>query len=95
MALLRGQGRSVPYRKSKPSVQRLRFGKNLFRLRKNLKLTQARLAEMAEVEWKYIQWLEYGRSWPSLPVLGRLKKALACDWNELLEGCEEIKQAKG
>ena len=78
----------VPYRKSKPSSQRQRFGRNLFQLRKNGGFTQARLAEKAEVEWKYIQWLEYGRSWPSLPVLGRLKKALDCDWNDLLEGCE-------
>jgi transcriptional regulator with XRE-family HTH domain len=78
----------VPYRKSKPSSQRQRFGRNLFHLRKNCGFTQARLAEKADVEWKYIQWLEYGRSWPSLPVLGRLKKALDCDWNDLLEGCE-------
>jgi transcriptional regulator with XRE-family HTH domain len=78
----------VPYRKSKPSFQRQRFGKNLFELRKGLRLTQARLAEMADVEWKYIQWLEYGRSWPSLPVLSRLKSALKCDWNELLKGCD-------
>jgi transcriptional regulator with XRE-family HTH domain len=53
--------------------------------------TQARLAEMADVEWKYIQWLEYGRSWPSLPVLSRLKIALDCDWNDLLDGCETTK----
>jgi transcriptional regulator with XRE-family HTH domain len=78
----------VPYRKSKPSLQRQRFGKNLFELRKKLRFTQARLAELADVEWKYIQWLEYGRSWPSLVVLSRLRNALKCDWNDLLEGCE-------
>jgi transcriptional regulator with XRE-family HTH domain len=78
----------VPYRKSRPSPQRQRFGKNLYQLRKTLGLTQAQLAELADVEWKYIQWLEYGRSWPSLAVLARLRNALKCEWNVLLDGCE-------
>ncbi len=78
----------MPFRESKPSPQRRRFGKNLFQLRKSRGLTQARLAELADVESRYVQWLEYGRSWPSLAVLARLRNALKCDWNELLEGCE-------
>ena len=76
---------------SKPSLESRRFGKNLFQLRKDRGFTQERLAERADVELRYIQWLEAGRSWPSLQVLGRLKAALDCDWNDLLEGCESIK----
>jgi transcriptional regulator with XRE-family HTH domain len=76
---------------SKSSLESRRFGKNLSRLRKDRGFTQERLAEMADVELRYIQWLESGRSWPSLPVLGRLKKTLASEWNDLLEGCENTK----
>ena len=36
----------------------LKFGANLRKYRKSMKLTQQRLAELAEMEYKYIQRLE-------------------------------------
>jgi XRE family transcriptional regulator, regulator of sulfur utilization len=73
---------------SKPTAENRRFGKNLRQLHKDRGFTQERLAETAEVDIRYLRWLESGQSWPSLQVLGRLKKALDCDWGDLLEGCE-------
>ena len=77
--------------KPPPSHLRKRFGKNIAQLRKALHLTQWVLAEMIDVDRRYIQGLEYGDYWPSLPVLARLKQALDCDWEDLLEGCENRK----
>ena len=83
----------MPSKKPAHSPQRRRFGKNLAELRKALDLTQESLAEAVDVERRYIQGLEYGDYWPSLPVLARLKEALDCDWSDLLDGCES-KHAK-
>jgi transcriptional regulator with XRE-family HTH domain len=78
----------VPSKKPPPNPQRRRFGKNLLRLRETLGLTQETLAERLDVDRRYIQGLEYGDYWPSLPVLSRLKAAFDCDWDDLLAGCE-------
>lgn len=78
----------MPSKKPPPSPQRRRFGKNLVQLREALDLTQEALAEKIDVDRRYVQGLEYGDYWPSLPVLSRLKKAFDCDWDDLLEGCE-------
>jgi transcriptional regulator with XRE-family HTH domain len=84
----------MPSQKPPPSPQRKRFGKNVAQLRKTLKFTQWELAEAIDVDRRYIQGLEYGDYWPSLPVLARLKQALDCDWEDLLEGCENSKPKK-
>jgi transcriptional regulator with XRE-family HTH domain len=78
----------VPSRKPPPSKQRQQFGRNLLDLREALGLTQEALAETINVDRRYIQGLEYGDYWPSLPVLSRLKEAFDCDWGDLLQGCE-------
>jgi len=78
----------VPSQKPAPSPQRRQFGKNLLQLREALGLTQEALAEMINVDRRYVQGLEYGDYWPSLPVLSRLKEAFDCDWDDLLQGCE-------
>lgn len=49
-----------------------RFGRHLKDLRRKRKLTQEELAEMAELEYKYIQRLE-GKK-PSSPTLNTLEK---------------------
>jgi transcriptional regulator with XRE-family HTH domain len=65
-----------------------KFGRNLARLRSSRGLTQEQLAEYASIHARYLQKLEAGRGYPSLVVLCRLKRALDCGWNALLEGIE-------
>ena len=65
------------------------FGKNLSRLRGQRRLTQYELAIYAEVSRNHLQRLEKGLCQPTLPVILRLKKALKCSWDKLMEGVEE------
>ncbi len=62
-----------------------RFGKNLSRLRSERSLTQEELADKVELHPRYLQKLEAGVGHPSLIVLSRLKQALECRWDELLD----------
>ncbi|MDQ2949734.1 MAG: helix-turn-helix domain-containing protein [Acidobacteriota bacterium] len=66
------------------------FGRNLARLRSSHGITQEALAERAEIHARYLQKLEGGAGHPSLVVLGRLKRALGCQWNELLDKVETL-----
>lgn len=61
------------------------LGRNIARIRSELGLTQEKLAEVADVHSRYIQKLEAGTAHPSLMVLARLKAALRCEWNDLLQ----------
>lgn len=61
-----------------------RFGRNLARVRSARGMTQEELAEQADIHARYLQKLEAGAGHPSLIVLSRLKKALGCEWNDLL-----------
>ena len=56
---------------------RLKFGRNLRKFRAQRKLTQQRLAELAEIEYKYIQRIE-GKKPPAVKIdtIFRLAKAL-------------------
>ncbi|MDR1146299.1 MAG: helix-turn-helix domain-containing protein [Verrucomicrobiales bacterium] len=60
------------------------IGQNLNRLRLRAQLTQEQLCELAEVDRSYLQRLEKGSSSPTLEVMVRIKKALNCNWAELL-----------
>jgi transcriptional regulator with XRE-family HTH domain len=79
----------MPVRKPKSSPQRARFGRNIASLRESRKLTQEKLAEKVGSSTRYIQSLEAGEYFPSLPTLARLKTALRCGWEDLLAGCEK------
>ncbi len=79
----------MPARKPKPSSQRMRFGKNIASLRARRKLTQEKLAEKVGVSARYIQSVEAGEYFPSLPTLARLKFALRGDWEGLFGGCDK------
>jgi DNA-binding XRE family transcriptional regulator len=79
----------VPARKPKSSPQRTRFGKNAVRLRTRRKLTQEELAERIGLSSRYLQSIEAGEYFPSLPTLARLKSALRCGWGELFAGCDK------
>jgi len=63
-----------------------RFGTNLRRLREKHKLTQEQLAQLAEVDYKYIQRLE-GKtpSSPSLNIIEKLAKAFKISPAKLLD----------
>jgi len=74
-------------KRPKPCLKRQKFGRNLARLRVAASLTQEKLAERVGLSARYIQSVEAGDNWPSLPKLGRMRAALDCQWNELLAGC--------
>jgi transcriptional regulator with XRE-family HTH domain len=52
-------------------------------------LTQEELAEKVGASARYIQSIEAGEYFPSLPTLVRLRARLRSDWNELLAGCDK------
>ncbi|XHR28815.1 MAG: helix-turn-helix transcriptional regulator [Chthoniobacteraceae bacterium] len=64
------------------------FGKNVARLRVERSLTQLQLATEAELSRSSLQYIEKGRFYPSLAIVLRLKKALGCSWDVLMEGVE-------
>jgi transcriptional regulator with XRE-family HTH domain len=79
----------VPARKPQSCRYRTRFGKNVSSFRQREDLTQEELAEKANVSSRYIQSVEAGEYFPSLPTLVRLRTVLRCKWNELFAGCDE------
>jgi DNA-binding XRE family transcriptional regulator len=80
----------VPSQKPKSCAHRAKLGGNIAALRGRRKLTQEQLAEKTGVSARYIQSLEAGEYFPSLPKLVKLKSALRCSWNEIFAGCEKI-----
>ncbi|MGA9779019.1 MAG: helix-turn-helix transcriptional regulator [Verrucomicrobiia bacterium] len=80
----------MPARKPKRCPHRTRFGKNIASLRRRRNLTQEKLAEKSGSSPRYVQSIEAGEYFPSLPTLARLKVALRCKWNELLAGCDKV-----
>jgi transcriptional regulator with XRE-family HTH domain len=74
--------RSFPVVKNASPLSK--FGRNLARVRSARKMTQEGLAERADIHARYLQKLEAGAGHPSLIVLCRLKRALNCEWNDLL-----------
>ena len=65
---------------------RLKIGKKIKELRKKLEVTQEKLAEVAGIDYKYLQRLE-GKNPPALKIdtIGRLAKALKVEPAELLK----------
>ncbi len=64
---------------------RLKLGKNIKKCRAIHKLTQQRLAELADIEYKYIQRIE-GKNPPAVRIdtIGKLAKALKTTASKLL-----------
>jgi transcriptional regulator with XRE-family HTH domain len=79
----------VPSKKPKSCVHRAKLGGNITALRERRKLTQEQLAEKTGVSARYIQSLEAGEYFPSLPKLVKLKSVLRCGWAEIFDGCEK------
>ena len=67
------------------SNRRIILGQNVIRLRGVRGLTQERLAELVDVDRRYIQRIEAGTANPGIDVLARLKLALAVSWTRLLD----------
>lgn len=72
---------------SKPYSQ---FARALSRLRGKKGFTQEKLAEKSGISYRYYQSLEAGVYNPTLTTLLRLKKALGCSWDDLLQGAEKL-----
>jgi len=81
----------MPVRKPKSCPHRTRFGNNVSALRTQRHLTQEQLAEKSGLSARYVQSVEAGEYFPSLPTLVALRAALRCDWNALFDGCEKAK----
>jgi transcriptional regulator with XRE-family HTH domain len=64
------------------------LGRNVSRLRNQIRLTQEELAEKAEISRGFLQEIEKGGKNPTINVTARLRKALQCSWMELLQGIE-------
>jgi transcriptional regulator with XRE-family HTH domain len=80
----------MPSRKTESCPHRKRLGENVAALRTRRKLTQEELAEKVDVSPRYVQSVEAGEYFPSLPTLVRLRVVLKCDWNELFAGCDRV-----
>ncbi len=77
-------------RKSKPSAQRTQFGKNVARLRYRARLTQGQFAEQVGLTIRFVQQIEAGDNWPSIPKLARFHSVLQCSWEDLMSGIISI-----
>ncbi len=65
--------------------RRIILGQNVARLRESRGLTQEKLAELVDVDRRYIQRIEAGTANPGIDVLARLKSALSASWTKLLD----------
>jgi transcriptional regulator with XRE-family HTH domain len=79
----------MPVRKPESCMHRRRLGENVAALRARRGLTPEALAERVGVSPQYLQSVEAGEYFPSLPTLAHLRAALRCDWNELFAGCDQ------
>jgi transcriptional regulator with XRE-family HTH domain len=66
----------MPTRKPKSCPHRTQFGENIAALRERRKLTQEKLAEKVGLSARYIQSVEAGEYFPSLPTLVLLRTVL-------------------
>lgn len=62
-----------------------KLGANVRRLRTKAKMTQERLAELAEINPRTVQKIEAGKLDILVTTASRLQAALKCDWNELMD----------
>ena len=61
---------------------------NLRRLRERAGLAQEQIAEIADITPRSLQFIEVAQFGASLAVLTRLRRALDCRWDTLLDGME-------
>jgi len=84
----------------KPSAKRFAqqlqcLAANIKRLRKKSNLTQMQLAEVVDIELKYLQKLESGRKNPSIAIVLAIAEAFKVDLGELFLDIPLVKQKTG
>lgn len=62
----------------------MKFGENLYTLRKNIQVSQEQLAELVDVSRQSISKWELGESYPTLENIFKLCGVLRCKMNELI-----------
>ncbi|MDD2708485.1 MAG: helix-turn-helix transcriptional regulator [Verrucomicrobiae bacterium] len=62
------------------------LGRNIARMRVGKKLSQVKLAVLAEIHPRYLQKMENGTGNASFCVLLGLKRALGCQWKDFFRG---------
>ena len=70
---------------SKQKAQIAAFGANLRRERMLRKITQEKLAELVDLNIRTIQKIEAGHVNILLTTVMRLRKAMGCSWDALME----------
>ena len=78
---------------AKQASQLKRFGANVRRERVDLRLTQEKLGERADLNPRTIQKIEAGRLNILLTTVHRLQSVLGCTWQQLLG--RELKRKAG
>ena len=84
----------------KPSAKRFAkqlqcLAANIKRLRKEFNLTQMQLAEMVDIEIKYLQKLESGKKNPSIAIVLAIAEAFEADLNDLFLNIPLVKERTG
>lgn len=77
-------------RGSGPTPLQRQLGDRIRDRRHELELTQADVAERAEIHYSYIGSLETGARNPSVDLLARLARALETDLGDLLHGLQKV-----
>ena len=75
---------AVPHRPAELQAELERFGANLRRERSARKMTQERLAELADLNLRTVQKIEAGAINILVTTAVRLQGALKCPWEKLL-----------
>lgn len=66
------------------------FAKKLKSLRKSRKMTQEQLAELVNVDFRYISLLENAKSFPSCDLIEKLSSALNAPYKDMFDFEEDI-----
>jgi DNA-binding XRE family transcriptional regulator len=61
-------------------------GRNICRIRMEAMVTQEKLAELLDIDRRSIQRIESGRWNMTIDYLDRFRRALRCEWSDLLRG---------
>jgi transcriptional regulator with XRE-family HTH domain len=82
----------VAIRKRKSSARRL-FAENLRRRRRELKISQEKLAELCDLHRTYISSIERAERSVGIDNMETIAESLKCDLSELLKAQGDVKKA--